>query len=87
MGNPELYIGISGGLAGWTHGLPATRAAKGASGDPRPSIEERYGSKEEYLRQVLGAAQVLAQEGYMLSEDIQRVEEQAGQNYDYFTSG
>ena len=42
IGNPDLYIGITGGLAGWVLPLPATREDREASSDPRPSIEERY---------------------------------------------
>ncbi|MDP6495588.1 MAG: alpha/beta hydrolase domain-containing protein, partial [Dehalococcoidia bacterium] len=87
MGNPNLYIGISGGLAGWTLGLPATRPARDATCDPRLSIEERYASKEDYLAQVREASRFLIEEGYLLSEDIERVEEQAGKYYDYFRAG
>ena len=85
IGNPDLFIGITGGLARWTLPLPATRSVREASNDPRLSIQERYRSREEYLRRVEAAGQQLLDEGYMLAEDLERVVERAGSKYDYFT--
>ena len=84
IGNPNLFIGITGGLAGWTLPLPATQAEREATGDPRASIEERYASREDYLEQVNRAAMDLAAEGYLLEEDVAEVVELAGRKYDYF---
>ena len=84
IGNPGLFIGITGGLAGWTLPLPATQAGRESSGDPRVSIEERYASREDYLEQVTLAAMDLATEGYLLEEDVAEVVELAGRKYDYF---
>ena len=85
IGNPNLFIGITGGLAGWTLPLPATRAEREASGDPRASIEERYESREDYLEQVTRAAESLVGEGYLLEEDIAEVVDLAGRKYDYWS--
>ena len=41
IGNPELYMGISGDLAGWTLPFPVTRSQREASGDPRQSIKPK----------------------------------------------
>lgn len=71
-------------LLGSTVPFPATRAERQATGDPRPSIEERYPCKEDYLRQVQQAAEALVQQGYMLAEDLQTVADQACQRYDLF---
>ena len=71
-------------LLGSTMPFPATRAERQASGDPRPSIEERYPSKEDYLRRVQQAAEALVQQGYLLAEDLTTVAEQASQRYDVF---
>ena len=57
IGNPELYIGISGGLAGWTLPFPATRGDRESLGAPRLSIEERYITREDYLERVERAGQ------------------------------
>ena len=86
IGNPNLFIGITGGLAGWTLRLPTTSAEREALGDPRLSVEERYASREDYLRQVETAAEGLVEEGYMLAEDIERVVAAAGRKFDYFTT-
>ena len=86
IGNSNLYIGITGGLAGWTLPLPATQADREAAGDPRASIEERYADREDYLEKVTQAATDLADEGYLLEEDIPEVVDLAGRKYDYFTA-
>ena len=83
-GNPDLFIGITGGLAGWTLAFPATRADREAAGDLRASIEERYESREHCLRQVRDAAEALVVEGYLLAEDVDELMERAGARYDYF---
>ncbi len=84
IGNPGLFIGISGGLAGWTLPFPKTASDRESGGDPRRSISERYESRDSYLQQVENAAQSLVDEGYLLSEDLPRVVERAGLKYDYF---
>jgi Alpha/beta hydrolase domain len=71
-------------LLGSTIPFPATRAERQAAGDPRPSIEERYPSKEDYLRRVQHAAEALVAQGYLLAEDLPTVTEQASQRYDLF---
>jgi hypothetical protein len=71
-------------LLGSTIPFPATQAERQASGDPRPSIEERYVSKEDYLGRVKQAAEALVQQGYLLAEDLPTVTEQASQRYDLF---
>ena len=84
IGNPGLFIGITGGLAGWTLPLPATQAERESTGDPRASIEERYASREDYLEQATRAANDLVAEGYLLEEDVAEVVELAGRKYDHF---
>ena len=84
IGNPNLFIGITGGLAGWTLPLPTSQAEREATGDPRASIEERYDGREDYLEQVTRAAMDLVAEGYLLEEDVAEVVELAGRKYDYF---
>jgi alpha/beta hydrolase family protein len=50
----------------------ATAADRAASGDPRPSIEERYPSHQGYVDQVRAAAEALAQRRFLLQEDVDR---------------
>jgi hypothetical protein len=79
-------VGQTLSLLGSTIPFPATQAEREASGDPRCSIEERYASKEDYLRQVQQAAEALVQQGYLLAEDLPTITEQASQRYDLFQS-
>ena len=84
MGSPDQVVGLFIGLLGWTVPFPATKAEQEASGDPRPSIEERYVSREDYLVGVRKAAQTLVVEGYLLEEDVEVVVDQASERYNLF---
>ncbi|MGE0314009.1 MAG: alpha/beta hydrolase domain-containing protein [Lautropia sp.] len=46
-----------------------TAAERLASGDPRPSLEERYGSHEGYVQAVRKAAERAVREGFLLVDD------------------
>jgi hypothetical protein len=72
-------------FAGSTIPFMRDQAEREAAGDPRPAIEERYSSKEDYLDRVREAAEALAAEGYMLSEDIEPSTRRASIMWDYFT--
>jgi Alpha/beta hydrolase domain len=48
-----------------------------ATGDPRPSIEERYPNKGDYIRAVRDAAAAFVKQRYLLSEDYDRIVELA----------
>ena len=84
IGNTGLVIGITGGLAGWTLPFAATRAEREKTGDPRPAIDERYASRQDYLDRVRADAQALVDAGYLLAEDAPRVEAGAAARYDAF---
>ena len=49
----------------------ATREERLASGDPRPSLEERYGTHANYVAAVAAAARQLEAEGFLLAADVQ----------------
>jgi hypothetical protein len=87
VGNADLVIGITGGLAGWTLPFPATRDAQQATGDSRRPMTERYASRDDYLDQVRVAVQTLVEEGYLLKEDVLRVVEGAARRYDWYYGG
>ncbi|MBM3221330.1 MAG: hypothetical protein FJZ38_22105 [Candidatus Rokubacteria bacterium] len=57
-------------FAGATLPFAKTRAEREKTGDPRPSIAERYRSRDDYLARVREAAKALVAEGYMLDEDV-----------------
>ncbi|MDA0270721.1 MAG: alpha/beta hydrolase domain-containing protein [Chloroflexi bacterium] len=58
-------------MVGSTLPFAATRGEREASADPRPSIEERYGGRDEYLARVRSDAARLAADRYLLTEDIE----------------
>jgi hypothetical protein len=58
-------------------------AERKAKGDPRPSIAERYPSREHYLGEVAEAAMRLIAERYLLAEDLPRILESASRHWDY----
>jgi len=47
----------------------STRADRERTGDPRPSLEERYPSHDNYVAQVTRAAQALVEQRFLLPED------------------
>jgi len=54
-----------------------TKAERLASGDPRLSLEERYGTHDGYVARVRAAAKGLAEQRLLLQEDADRLIEQA----------
>jgi hypothetical protein len=47
-----------------------TKATRLAAGDPRPSLEERYGDHAAYAERVKGVARALRDARFMLEEDV-----------------
>ena len=60
-----------------------TRAEREASRDPRPSVEERYKSRAEYLGMVAEAGISLIDDGLMLEQDLPVVISKAAAHWDY----
>jgi hypothetical protein len=60
-------------LAGATAPFARTRAGRLAAGDPRPSLEERYPSREAWVERVRAAADALVAQGFLLDEDRERI--------------
>ena len=54
-----------------------TRSERLASGDPRPSLEERYGTHDRYVALVRAAAERLVRGRYLLQDDADRLIEEA----------
>ena len=63
--------------AGLVHPAAENKRRAERTSDPRPSIEERYQTRERYLALVAAAARELAQQGYLLEADIDKVVERA----------
>ncbi|HVT97057.1 MAG TPA: alpha/beta hydrolase domain-containing protein, partial [Acidobacteriaceae bacterium] len=62
-----------------------TVAARRADGDPRPSIEERYSSREDYLIRYNKAVDNLVHERWILPEDAASLKQQGASEWDYAT--
>jgi hypothetical protein len=82
QGQPETMVSMAGSYIPFAK----TRAERERNHDPRLSIEERYGSREDYLRRVQDAANKLAQGHYILEEDVAPIVEAAGQHWDWTMS-
>ncbi len=67
-GGPDLC-----GQLGQFIPFAATRAERLASGDPRHSLEERYGAAQGYVDAVAAAARTLEDQGFLLAEDRERI--------------
>ena len=68
--------GFSGGYVPFA----VTRAEREQSGDPRRSIEERYGTQEGYVCAVRRAADALVRDRFLLREDADRQLAAAGKS-------
>jgi len=82
IGGEEQLLMFGGG----TLPFAANFAMREMSGDRRPSIQERYGSRDEYLARIREAAQALVGERYMLDEDVDLSLHRAAAMWDLFFS-
>jgi len=73
-------------FAGATIPFARTRLEREAAGDPRPSIEERYRSREDYLERVRRAGAALVTQRYMLEEDVELEVALAARAWDHWTA-
>jgi hypothetical protein len=64
--------GMLVGLAGSYIPFPRTAAERQATGDPRKSIAERYGSFDEYKKRCASVCAELVKQRYLLQEDAVR---------------
>lgn len=67
---------------GSTIPLARTAAEREAAADPRPSVAERYASREAYLAEVRKAAEQLVAGRYLLAGDVDLCLAIAGERYD-----
>jgi hypothetical protein len=84
--HPEVGgVGQTLAMMGSTLPFAPTAAARQAADDPRPSIAERYASREDFLARVRSAAEELVRQRYVLPEDVDLVLELNAARYDYFS--
>jgi hypothetical protein len=78
IGAPNTLIAMAGAFIPF----PATRAERERTRDPRQSIAERYGTRADYLKRIQESAQHLAQERYILQDDVPAIVQEAGRHWD-----
>jgi hypothetical protein len=67
------YKGTECGLSGAYVPFAKTKAERLTAGDPRPSLEERYGTHEKYVALVQAAAARLVKDRFLLQPDADRL--------------
>lgn len=82
IGAPDELFSMQGSFIPFAR----TKAEREKKGDPRLSIEERYGSRQEYLDKVTAAANDLARSGYLLQRDVPSVVERSATEWDYLAA-
>src|SRR4029077_21235613 len=70
-------------LVGSTLPFARTAAERSQRGDPRPSLEERYGDRDGYLAQVRRDADAMGADRYLLAHDGAGVVARAGALWDF----
>jgi hypothetical protein len=63
----------------------ATRVDRESVHDPRPAIDERYPTREQYLTLVQEAAAALVKDRYLLTDDLAAIVKRAGEHWDLLT--
>jgi hypothetical protein len=81
IGAPERLAGEIGSYIPFAR----TRADRQRTADPRPSIEERYRDRDDYLGRYAAAALGLVDRGYLLPEDVVDVLKHGIAHYDWAT--
>jgi len=78
IGAPDVIYNMVGSFIPFAK----TKAEREASGDPRPSIEERYHGKDDYLAQVKQAAEALVAQRLLIEGDVDKVVAKASARWD-----
>jgi hypothetical protein len=78
IGAPDQRVSFLGSF------IPFARSERERkqSGDPRPSIAERYASREQYLAKYAEAAKKLVQQRFLLTDDVPAMLERGGREWD-----
>jgi alpha/beta hydrolase family protein len=79
LGNPTTIVALLGSYLPFAR----THAEREANKDPRPSIEERYKSKDDYLTRIRAAALAQVKSRFMLEEDLDYTLQRAARHWDW----
>ena len=77
-GDPDTLVALAGSYVPFA----PTKAEREAAGDPRPSIEERYASRDEFMEKVEAVGQALIGDRYLLADDLPAILDRAGRHWD-----
>lgn len=78
-------IGAEGKLARWSGSMlpfAPDKDTRGKTGDPRPSLETRYGSRKDYAEAIERASVALVDGGFLLEADTSKVKAAALRRFD-----
>jgi hypothetical protein len=82
IGNPTTLYALLGSYIPFAR----TKAEREARRDPRPSIEERYRDRDDYLQKIRAAAASLVSDRFLLQEDVEDVVQRATRHWTYATA-
>src|SRR5215831_2788134 len=83
VGNPDQLYPLLGSYIPFAR----TKADREERHDPRPSIAERYVSRDAYVEQVNASVAALAKDGFLLAEDVPVVVARATSHWDLLMGG
>jgi Alpha/beta hydrolase domain len=78
IGGTEQFFPLIGSYVPFA----TTKTERERNGDPRPSIQERYQSRDQYLKLVEEATAPLVKAGYLLADDVPTVVKRASAHWD-----
>jgi Alpha/beta hydrolase domain len=82
VGNPTTLYALLGSYVPFAR----TKTEREARRDPRPSIEERYRDREDYLQRIRESAAGLVKERFLLDEDVEDVVQRATRHWTLATA-
>jgi len=82
IGAPDVGMDMIGSFLPFAR----TRAEREKTGDPRPSIAERYATRDEYLRKVAAAAEPMVRQRLLLERDVKAIAARAAARWDALMS-
>ena len=81
IGAPDQLFPLLGSYVAFS----ATKAERESAHDPRPAIDERYPTREQYLTLVQEAGAGLVKDRYLLTDDLAAIVKRAGEHWDLLT--
>ena len=75
-----------GDQSNFFHAFARTRWQRVMTSDPRPSLEERYGTADAYLEKFTAAAREVVSEGYLLEDDARGLIDRALKTRESFSA-